>query len=292
MARILLCLVTVILCACSSVPIKVNPPLDLTKRVIGRPKVALVLGGGGARGFAHLGVIKALTEAHIPINLIVGTSAGSLIGSLYAVNPDIDAVIAMMMKSSYLDYIDVSLRTMMSGPVLGTQLQQFIARNTYNCRLEKTRIPFISVATDINSGKTVAISRGCLPVAVNASCAVPTILRPVVCGDLVLVDGGVVDPLPVDIAKRYNPDIIIAVNISSDIKPFSNLNVSNIVSQTINIMMWTLTRYNLNEANVVIRPNVGNVGMFDLSNKQQIYQAGLIAGRKAIPRIKALLQQS
>lgn len=290
MARIIITLIGLLLCACSNLPINVHPPLDLSRRCIPSPTVALVLGGGGARGFAHLGVIKALTDAHIPIDLIVGTSAGSLIGSLYAANPDINSLTDSLMKSSYLDYIDVSLRTLMSGPIRGLQLRQFIGRNTGHCSIEDTKIPFLSVATDLNTGHMIVIAKGNLPLAVNASCAVPSILQPVACGNMLLIDGGVVDPLPVDVAKQYHPKIIIAVNISSDIAPFSNLTVSNIVGQTINIMMWTLTRYNLKEADVVIRPQVGHVGMFDMSMKEKLYQEGLVAGRKAVPKIKQLLK--
>lgn len=289
MYRLVAILFLLLLSACTTVPTRTYPSLDLTKRHFQRPQVALVLGGGGARGFAHLGVLKALQDAHIPIDLIVGTSAGSIVGALYAANPDIDCITNIMMKSSYLDYIDVSFRSLLTGPIIGLQLQQFIGRNVNFCLTEQTRIPFISVATDLNSGQAIPISRGSLPLAVNASCAVPTVLRPVICGNMILVDGGVVDPLPVDVAKQYHPTIIIAVNISSDVVPIAHLSVSNIVSQTVDVMMWALARRSLERADIIIRPKVGCVGMFDLSHKERLYQQGLNAGRVAIPEIKRLL---
>ncbi len=247
--------------------------------------------GGGARGFAHLGVIKALEEAHIPIDLIVGTSAGSLVGGLYAANPNIDSVTHTMMESSYLDYIDISLRQASLGPILGHHLQQFIAKNTSDCPLERTKIPFIAVATDFNSGCTVPIYRGCLGLAVNASCAIPGVVHPVKFANITLIDGGVTDPVPVDIAKRYNPKVIITVNICSQPCTKLPLTFYNILSQSIDLMMNALTNYNIKEADVIIRPQVGSASMFNLSNKEKLYNAGLIAGRKAVPHIRKLLSQ-
>jgi NTE family protein len=289
MFRLLFIVCTLILSACTTMPTKIYPPFDLTKRNFEQPKVALVLGGGGARGFAHLGVLKALEEAHIPINLIVGTSAGSLVGGLYAANPNIEQVAGVMMKSSYLDYIDVSVRSLLSGPILGLRLQHFIAKNVNYCSMERTKIPFVSVATDLHTGHTIAISKGSLALAVNASCAVPTVMRPLACGNLILIDGGIVDPLPVDVAKQYHPTIIIAVNISSEIAPIDNLSVGNIVGQSLDVMMWALSRNNLKGADVIIRPQVGAVGMFDLSHKEKLYRQGYLAGKMAIPRIRKLL---
>jgi NTE family protein len=281
----------ILTCACSSTPTKVYPPLDLSTRPIKKPRVALVLGGGGARGFAHLGVIKALEEANIPIDLIVGTSAGSLVGALYAANPNINLITDKMMESSYLDYIDVSLNQVALGPILGYQLQQFIAKNTSNCLLERTKIPFIAVATDFNSGNTIPIYKGCLGLAVNASCAIPGIIHPVKFANITLIDGGTTDPLPVDIAKRYNPKVTIAVNINPQLSSRLPLTFYNILSQSINLMISTLTKYNIKKADILIRPQVGSANTFDLSNKEKLYNAGLIEGRKAVPRIKKLLLQ-
>ncbi len=254
-----------------------------------QPRVALVLGGGGARGFAHLGVIRALEEAGIPIDLIVGTSAGSLVGSLYAANPDIKCVTRIMMESSYSDYVDISIFRALLGPVIGLQLQKFIGKHTEYCTLNKTKIPFIAVASDLHSGRTIPICCGNLALAVQASCAVPTIVRPVHFANMTLVDGGITDPVPVDVAKQYHPKVIIAINVASDLQRSFPLNLTNILSQSLDLMMMSLTRYNLKEADVVIRPEVGCVGMFDLSNKEKLYQEGLIAGRKALPQIKRLL---
>lgn len=279
-----------LLLGCSTAPVTIYPPLNLKQTArVRQPVVALVLGGGGARGFAHLGVIKALEEAHIPINLIVGTSAGSLVGSLYAANPHIDNVTQVMMQSSYFDYFDISVKHG-GGPVTGAQLQSFIAQHTRCHAMQNLKIPFVAVATDLNSGRTIPISTGSVPLAVNASCAVPLVVRPVQFANITLVDGGVSDPVPVDIAKQYHPKVIIAVNISPDICPNVALNFMPILGQTVNIMMSTMTHYIIRDADIVIRPRVGLVGMFDLSCKEALYQQGLIAGRKAVPRIKQLLQ--
>lgn len=291
MKNLLITICIFFLSACTYIPHKVYPALNINQQIkIKQPRIALVLGGGGARGFAHLGVIKALTEANIPIDLIVGASVGSLVGGLYAANANIYYVTNIMMNSSYPDYIDISIRHPMSGPVMGTQLQQFIAKNTNYCPLQKTKIPFIAVATDLNTGTTVPISCGSLPLAINASCAVPSVVRPVQFANVTLVDGGVTDPIPVDIARRYHPKMIIAVNIASEPRANFPLTVPNILIQSLDLMMIALTNYNARNADIVIRPRVGCSGMFDLSNKEKLYHEGLIAGRQSIPRIRALLK--
>lgn len=292
MIRLLAFASLLFLCACSTVPDKIYPPLNLNQKLcIKQPRVALVLGGGGARGFAHLGVIKALEDAHIPIDLIVGTSAGSLVGSLYAANPQIDVVTDVMMKSSYPDYVDITISRLFGCPITGSQLQQFIMKNTNRCSLPQTKIPFIAVATDLHTGRTIPIASGCLPLAVTASCAIPPVVRPVRFENITLIDGGVTDPVPVDIAETYHPKVIIAVNIAGDLERHIPLTVTNILSQTLNIMTKSLTEYNVQDADVVIRPAVGTAGVFDLSNKQQLYNAGLRAGQCAIPLIKKVLKQ-
>lgn len=288
--RCLIILFAVFLCACS-IPTKIHPGLNLTKKVQlnNTPRVALVLGGGGARGFAHLGVIKALEEARIPIDLIVGTSVGSLVGGLYAADPKIDHLTTKVMKSSYPDYFDISLSQAICGPITGTRLQRFIVNNTHGCGFQQLKIPFIAVATDINSGKTIPISSGRLSLAINASCAIPTVIQPVQFSNVTLVDGGLTDPVPVDIARCYKPKVIIAVNITGDLVNNCKITMPSLIKQSLNIMMLTLTRYNLQNADVVIRPRVGSFSMFDLSKKEKLYRTGLSAGRKAIPRIRKLL---
>jgi NTE family protein len=281
------------LCACAALPSKIYPPLDYKKNMaIKRPRIALVLGGGGARGFAHLGVLKAFEEAHIPIDLIVGTSAGSLFGGLYAAQPNIDHLTTILMQSSYQDYIDISVRKVMSGPILGFQLQQFINKHAQCCLMQNTRIPFIAVATELHTGATVPISRGSLAVAILASSAIPTVVQPVLFTNGTLVDGGVSDPVPVDVALQYHPQIIVAVNIASDPMKKINLSMPGIISQSLDIMMLALTHYNVQDADIVIRPEVGSGGMFDLSNKQKLYEAGLAAGRAAIPSIRKKLSRA
>jgi NTE family protein len=194
-----------------------------------------------------------------------------------------------MMASSYLDYIDFSVKQAMSGPILGSQLQQFVLKNTGCTNIEQLRIPFIAVATDLNTGDTIPITHGDLGLAVHASCALPSLIRPVQFANVILVDGGVTDPVPVDIAKLYHPKLIIAVNISSEPKNNVRLTMPNILGQSLNLMMMALTRYNVKEADIIIRPKVGYISMFDLSKKERLYQEGLSAGRKAIPEIRRKL---
>lgn len=280
---------------CKSMPASVYPPINLNQTVnIKKPTIALVLGGGGARGFAHLGVLKALEEAKIPLDLIVGCSMGSLVGSLYAANPNIDHLTNVLMQASYSDYLDFSLGQAMTGPVLGHKLQNFIAKYTQDCLIQQLKIPFIAVATDFKTGQTVTLASGCLSLAVVASCAIPSLVTPIQFANATLVDGGLVDPVPVDIAKQYHPKLTIAVDVSSDPDENLSFTLPNIIHQSITLMTRSLTDYNLLAADIVIRPKVGCASTFNLSEKEKFYQAGLIAGREAIPRIKKYLnsQQS
>lgn len=290
--RVFAVICLLLLSACCYIP-PIYPAINLNQHCrIKPPRAALVLGGGGARGFAHLGVIKALEEAKIPIELIVGSSAGSLVGSLYAANPHIDDITRVMMSSSYLDYIDISISQALSGPIIGTQLQQFVSKHTSNCSIRDLKIPFIAVATDLNTGRTVAMTQGVLGIAVHASCAIPSVVKPVQFLNATLIDGGVTDPVPVDIAKQYHPKVTIAVNINSEPRAHLPLTMPNIIGQSLNIMMQALTRYNVTQADIVIRPKVGTVNMFDLSKKEKLYREGLMAGRKAVPEIKRLLRDA
>lgn len=290
--NILASILAIFLSACASVPHIIYPPLPPQKSLVKeQPTLALVLGGGGARGFAHLGVLKALEEAHIPIDLIVGTSAGSLMGGIYAANPHIDAITHTLMRSSYGDFLDFSFSGATCGPIPGKQFQGYIDACTKGKRFEDLKIPFIAVAADLNTGKTIAIQNGSVSIAIHSSCAIPMLVRPVEFKNATLVDGGLTDPIPVDIAHRFHPKIIIAVNICSDIDKHFKLSASNIICQSLDLMTCRLTQYTLKGADIIIRPCVGTVSIFDLSKKQQLYKAGLIAGRKAIPEIKRLLAQ-
>jgi len=201
------------------------------------PKVALVLGGGSAKGFAHIGVIRVLEQEKIPIHMILGTSAGSLIGGLYAANPDSFQLEWLAFQIERNDILDFSLIYSKMGPVQGVKLESFVERTVKTKRIEDTKIPFFPIATDLNTGETVILEKGSLARAIRASSAIPGVFVPVNFGNRLLVDGGVTNNLACDIAKSKGADIVIAVNLLKEIKDYTIDSVIDIIGQSINIMM-------------------------------------------------------
>jgi NTE family protein len=250
------------------------------------PKIALVLGGGSAKGFAHVGVIRILEQEKIPIHMIVGTSVGSLIGALYASNPDSFQVEWAALKIERSDILDFSIVSSKLGPVQGARLETFVEQTAKAKKVEDTKIPFYPVATDLNTGETVTLEKGSLAKAVHASSAIPGIFVPVPFGSRTLVDGGVTDNVACDIARAKGADIVIAVSLQRDIKDYNMNSAIDVIAQSINIMMHENSKPKLQHADIVIEPDIRGVSMFDFSQKKMLVEEGMKAARKAIPKIK------
>lgn len=178
-------------------------------------RIAVVLGAGAAKGFAHIGVLKVLESQNIPIHMIVGTSAGSFVGSLYAYGHDAFKLQTMSFAIEKDDVVDLMLPD--NGFIRGDKLEAYINRQLKGATIEKLSIPFYAVATDIQSGEEIVFGSGNTGRAVRASCSVPGVFRPVGISGRTYVDGGVVSPLAVDVARRYGADVVIAVDIASAI---------------------------------------------------------------------------
>ncbi|EFV80678.1 MULTISPECIES: patatin-like phospholipase family protein [Neisseria] len=255
-----------------------------------KPKatVALALGGGASKGFAHIGIIKVLKENNIPIKIVTGTSAGSIVGSMYAsgMSPDRLELEAEILGKT--DLVDLTLST--SGFIKGEKLQNYINRKVGNRPMQQFPIKFAAVATDFESGKPVVFNVGNAGQAVRASASIPNVFQPVVIGSRKYVDGGLSQPVPVSAAKKLGANFIIAVDISA--RPAKNVSqgMFSYLDQTINVMSQTALRQELGQANVVIKPQVlelGSIGGFD--QKQRAIQLGEQAARTALPEIKRKL---
>ena len=255
-----------------------------------KPKatVALALGGGASKGFAHIGIIKVLKENNIPIKIVTGTSAGSIVGSMYAsgMSPDRLELEAEILGKT--DLVDLTLST--SGFIKGEKLQNYINRKVGNRPMQQFPIKFAAVATDFESGKPVVFNVGNAGQAVRASASIPNVFQPVVIGNRKYVDGGLSQPVPVSAAKKLGANFIIAVDISA--RPAKNVSqgMFSYLDQTFNVMSQTALRQELGQANVVIKPQVlelGSVGGFD--QKQRAIQLGEQAARAALPEIKRKL---
>jgi NTE family protein len=251
--------------------------------------VALVLGGGSAKGFAHVGVIRVLEQEKIPIHMIVGTSVGSIIGSLYASNPDSFQLEWTAYKIDKNDILDISIVYSKMGPVQGVKLENFIEQTAKVKKVEETKIPFYPIATDLNTGETIVLEKGSLAKAVRASSAIPGIFVPVVFGNRTLIDGGVTDNIACDVAKSKGATVIIAVNLQKDIKETNIGSAFDIIAQSLNIMMYENNKHKIRHADVVIEPDIKGVSPFDFSQKKALIEEGMKATKKAIPKIKELV---
>ncbi len=255
-----------------------------------KPKavVALALGGGASKGFAHIGIIKVLKENNIPVKVVTGTSAGSIVGSLYAsgMSPDRLELEAEILGKT--DLVDLTLSS--SGFIKGEKLQNYINQKVGNRPIQQLPIKFAAVATDFESGKAVAFNRGNVGQAVRASASIPNVFQPTMIGGRRYVDGGLSQPVPVSAAKKQGANFIIAVDISA--RPVKNVNQGffSYLDQTFNVMSIPLLQHELGQANVVIKPQVlemGSIGGFD--QKRRAIQLGEEAARAALPEIKRKL---
>ncbi len=259
-----------------------------------RPKVALVLGGGAARGFAHVGVIRVLEQEEIPIDMIVGTSVGSLIGAIYAhdINSfELEWTAFTLEKDDIFDYGLLTVFTGM-GAAKGDRLEEFVRSKVPVANIEELKVPFAAVATDLKQGSRVVLDRGPLARAVRASCSIPGVFEPVEHQGVLLVDGGVVDNLPVSVAREKGADIVIAVDVSADVAVDGVTNLLEVMLQSVNIMAAENVKAKMRNADILISPAVKDVGMLDFTQKKQCLQAGMEAAQKAIQEIKKKIKAS
>jgi len=255
------------------------------------PKVALVLGGGAARGFAHVGVIRVLEQEKIPIHLIVGTSVGSLIGALYADKGNSFDLEIIAFKLEKEDLFDFSVLASTTGPIKGDRLEQFVKEKVSREKIEDLPVPFAAVATNLNTGEPVVLTRGSIARAVRASSSIPGVFTPVQYFDMTLVDGGVVDNVPVDVARRMGADLVIAVNIGKDVVNKDTTNIIDITLQAVNIMANENSVFKMRDADVLIEPDVGSVKTMDFSMKESLMRAGIAAAENAIPEIREKIRE-
>lgn len=252
-----------------------------------KPKIALALGGGAARGFAHIGVIKALEAQGIVPDIVVGTSAGSVVGSLYAsgINGFDLQRIALQLDEAQVGDWSMPDR----GVFKGEALQNFINRQVGNRPLEKLDRLFAVVATDLKSGEAVVFRTGNTGMAVRASSSVPGVFQPVAISGREYVDGGLVSPIPVRVARSLGADLVIAVDISARPQSGKTENTVGVLLQTFAIMGQTIGRYELKEADVVIRPQLSEVAATDFNGRNLAVLEGEKAAQAALPEIRRRL---
>jgi NTE family protein len=281
-------MVLFLLAGCLESPYAVHPLKDedaSLRPLSERPRLALVLGGGGSRGLAHVGVLEVLEQAHVPVDLIVATSAGGIVGALYANYPNAQHVKTQLLHLKRPDFVQVNLWRARFGLADGKSLVKFLEHRLKDKQFHQLQIPLVVVATDLNSGERVCFQEGDVVPAVHASCAFPIIFQPVEHQGRVLVDGGVVAPVPVEVARELGAEVVIAVNVSQSLPNHLPTNLFGVAKRSIEITYFKQSQASLRHADVVISPELGDMGIFDDDANTLSYEAGKKAAENALPAI-------
>jgi NTE family protein len=281
-----------VLSACSNLngppPGEPRVPASAERREL---RLGLALGGGAARGFAHVGVIQVLEESGLRPSQVVGTSAGSLVAALYASGKSPLELVRVAESMQEAEITDWMLPILNRGALRGEALAKYVNAQVGGKTLEQMKIPLGIVATDLGSGQAITFRRGNTGAAVRASSAVPAVFQPVRLGDREYVDGGLVSPVPVRQTREMGANFVIAVDISSDPEGNPYGDTFQILMQTFAIMGKSINTLALQEADVVVRPALSGVKSADFGARQRAIEAGRAAMRAALPGLKARLAQ-
>lgn len=291
--------------------------------------IAVALGGGVARGWSHIGVLRALDEAHIPVKMIAGTSIGALVGACYLAGKldELEAFALSLTPRRIVGFLDFSLRG--AGLISGYRLAERMEEHLGNLRLEKLPKPLVCVATEITTGHEIWLNKGPLIDAIRASYALPGVFEPVLMGDRLLVDGALVNPVPVPVCRAYEADAVVAVNLSSDVfgrgtivrdvssedgnhntdavaQAFERklgkksggsrmgqvLGFTGVMVQSFNIIQDRISRSRLagDPPDLTIRPRVGEIGLAEFHRAEEIIDLGYKAAKHEIARMADLAE--
>ena len=284
-----------LLAGCAGISPTVEPPVPtapvVTAPVAPRkvPRLALALGGGAARGFAHVGVIQVLEEAGIKPDMVIGTSAGSLVAAIYAsgkTGAQMQQIATDMEEAMLTDW---TLPLFGRGLLRGEALARYVNGIVGNRPIEALALPLGIVATDLGSGDGIVFRRGDTGMAVRASSAVPSLFQPVRIGAREFVDGGLVAPVPVRYARQMGADLVIAVDISNEPRSNTADGAIQVLLQTFSIMGKSISAYELRDADVVVRPALSAVRSADFTSRRQSIEAGRAAMLLALPAYRSRL---
>lgn len=281
-----------VLAACTTVKppeVVVQPEVPQVPAPRKAPKLGLALGGGAARGFAHIGVIQVLEENGIKPDLVVGTSAGSLVAAFYAsgkTGAQLQWLADTMDESQLTDW---TIPFMSRGMLRGEALGRYVNSQLNGAKIEDLKMPLGIVATDLQTGDSILFRRGDIATAVRASSAVPSVFEPVRISNKDYVDGGLVSPVPVRSARQMGADIVIAVDISSRPEDAKTSDMLKVLLQTFSIMGKSISQLEMAQAEVVVRPALPDVGSAEFTARQKSIEAGRAAMKLALPALKAAL---
>ncbi|RKD24161.1 esterase [Ammoniphilus oxalaticus] len=253
-----------------------------------RPKVGLALGSGGARGIAHIGVIQVLEEAGIPIDYISGSSMGSLIGACYAagITPDMMEKLAINLKRKY--WLDFTVPKM--GFIAGEKVKEMVRLLTQGKDIEQLHKPLAVVATDLRNGERVVFTKGPIAPAVRASISIPGIFIPEEVDGKLLIDGGVIDRVPITAAQAIGAECVIGVDVGIVSEEVHLSSIFDVIAQTIQIMEKEIFRYRIVDADVLIRPIVGGFSATNFTQVEELIEAGKEAAFKSLDQIRKVIE--
>jgi NTE family protein len=292
--RRLLALAGLVLAGCSTVPEPapappVPPPAAPTPPPVPPPpprppRIGLALGGGAARGFAHIGVLQVLEEAGIRPDLVVGTSAGSLVAALYATGRSGESLKSLAVDLDESIFADWGFPG--RGVLRGEALARFVRQQTGGRTIEQARLPLGIVATELGSGEPILFQRGDIGTAVRASSAVPAVFEPVAIGGKEYVDGGLVAPVPVRFARQMGAELVVAVDISAPPEANGTGDALRMLLQTFAIMGRSINQFELRDADVVLRPVLTGLSGADFSARRRAIEAGRAAATAALGALR------
>lgn len=249
-------------------------------------KIGLALGGGAARGLAHIGVLKVLKENKIPIHFIAGTSSGALIGALFSSGMEIEIMAKASQRVGCGRFVRLTLEK--TGPLSGEAIEKFLDNNIGPVQFSELKIPLAVVATDLVSGKEIVIKEGKVAPAVRASAAFPGIFSPVKMDKKVLVDGGVVSNVPVEIVKDMGAEVIIAVDVIPKARmPREPENIIEVIDRSVDLILKKSSLPSLAKAGIIIEPVTEYIGSIALERSADLIKMGEKATEELIPLIKA-----
>lgn len=252
-----------------------------------RPKIGVALGSGGLRGFAHIGVLRVLEQEKIPIDYMAGCSMGSLIGALYCAGQTVENMLKLAKHLKPRFWLDFVMPRM--GVVAGDKILDTIRLLTHQKVFADLNIPLAIVATDINQGKEVVFNQGSVANAVRASISVPGIFIPFQHEDMLLVDGAVLNPTPMDIVKDMGADIVIAVDLAHASTVSKVTNMFDVIIQSIDIMERQLLKHREHHSDILIRPEVGHISASGFDALDECVALGEQAAEAALPQLRELL---
>lgn len=253
-----------------------------------RPKIGLALGSGAARGLAHIGVIRALNEEKIPIDMVAGTSAGALIGALYCSGADLEKVSLLAGELRRKDLIDISMPRL--GFIKGDKIEEIIKLLTKGKNIEDLDIPFKAIAADVTRGERVVIDKGPLYKAVRASISIPGIFVPVQYKDMVLVDGGIINRVPVSTVKEMGADIVIAIDVGFSAAKRKVDNIFDVLLQSTDMTYKELIKYRSIQCDVLIKPYLSNIDPTRFDQAEECSAIGYEATMAAVEDIKKAMK--